>query len=491
MSRSSSPHLVKALGLFPATTLVVGSVIGSGIFVSTASMARTIPTGWQLIGVWIFTGVITAFGALTQAEISSRLPVTGGLYSYLRAVFGDMLAFFYGWANFMIAGSGAIAAIAFIFAGYLGELIPLWQAPKDWQEWAVHIPYLGTLYPAADLGIKCVGALLILALTTLNVMGVKLGSLVQSISTTAKTLAMLLLVIVAFFFSKTGSWQNLSQPSTTAMSAMSVSPTSILSLVAIWFTSMGAAFWAYDGWGNISYVGGEVRDAQKNLPRAILLGTSIVITIYLLVNLAYLYVLPMSAISSAPGDRVASAMMGSVLGSKGVLAIALLILLCTFDTVNSSILANARVYFAMGNEGLFWKRAGLAHTKHHTPATALWMQGAWSIVLLVSGSFDLITSMYVFVNWLFYLLIPTSLFILRARERKLVELNSRIFRVPAYPWLPIAFAIFTFAYLLQTLITDIQGYQAHTQPAIKSLMGLALVLLGTPLYIFLKKSHRS
>lgn len=482
MSKKAPPHLVKALGLFPSTTLVVGSVIGSGIFVSTASMARMIPSGWQLIGIWIFTGIITSFGALTQAEISSRLPVTGGFYSYLRVVFGDTLAFFYGWANFMIAGSGAIAAIAFIFAAYLGELIPLWQAPKAWQDFNIHIPYLGTLFPAADLGVKLVGSLLIIALTTLNVRGIKLGSLVQSISATAKTTSLIIIVFVAFFFSKTGSWHNLS---------VSTAPDlPIMSLVAIWFTSMSAAFWAYDGWGNISYVGGEVKNAQKNIPRAILIGTSIVVTVYLLVNLAYLYVLPMSAVGSAPGDRVASAMMNSVLGSRGVFAIALLILLCTFDTVNSSILANARVYFAMGKEGLFWKRAGEAHPKHHTPATALWLQCTWSIILLVSGSFDLITSMYVFVNWLFYLLIPTSLFILRAREKKQLTLNTHIFRTPAYPWIPIVFAVFTFAYLVQTLISDIQGYNAHTQPAIKSIMGLALVLLGTPLYLFLKKSPR-
>lgn len=485
MSKPASPHLVRALGLFQATSIVVGSVIGSGIFVSTASMAKSVPTGWQIIGIWIFTGMITAFGALTQAEISSRLPVTGGLYAYLRAVFGDTLAFFYGWANFMIAGSGAIAAISFIFAGYLGELIPLWKTPKEWQDFALHIPYLGTLYPAADLGVKIVGSFLIVALTTLNVRGVKLGALVQSVSTTAKTLALILIVIAAFFLSKNGTWQNLSTITPTTTTELP-----FLRFAAIWFTSMGAAFWAYDGWGNISYVGGEVRDAQKNLPRAILLGTSIVIGVYLLVNLAYLYVLPMADVASAPGNRVASAMMNSVLGSTGVLAIALLILLCTFDTVNSSILANARVYFAMGNEGLFWKRAGEAHPRFHTPAIALWLQGGWAIVLLVSGSFDLITSMYVFVNWLFYLLIPMSLFILRTREKKLLPLGDRVFRVPFYPILPIVFAVFTFAYLIQTLVSDIQAYQAHAQPAIKSVMGLSLVLLGAPFYFYLKKPSR-
>jgi APA family basic amino acid/polyamine antiporter len=472
---TEKPHLKQALGLYSATAIVIGSVIGSGIFVSSAGMARQLPSGWVLIAVWIFTGLMTILGALTQGELCSRMPLTGGLYVYFRAVFGDTLAFFYGWANFMIAGSGAIAAIAYIFAGYLGEFIPLWHAPKEWQEWAVHIPYVGSLFPAADLGEKMVGTILILFLTAINVRGIRLGALVQSISSTAKVLAIALLVVAAFLFH--GTWSHLK--------AAPLHFHSKLSLMALCFTAMGGAFWSYDGWGNVGYIGGEIRNPQKNLPLSILLGVGIVITTYLLVNLAYLYVLPLSIIGSAPGDRVATSLMNSVAGSSGVMIVSALILLSTFDTVNSSILTNGRVYYAMAIEGLFWKPAGRVSVAHQTPAVSLWLQGAWSIVLLVSGSFDLITSMYVFVNWLFYFLIPVALFIIRYKERSTVQ--SPAFKVPFYPWLPLTFALFTFAYVVQTFIADVQGYQAGEQPSIKSLMGLLLVLAGAPFLLLLKR----
>ncbi len=469
------PHLERALGLFPATALVIGSVIGSGIFVSSSGMARGLPSGSQLIAVWIFAGVMTVLGALTQAELCSRMPVTGGLYSYFRTVFGDRLAFFYGWANFMIAGSGAAAAIAFIFAGYLGEFIPLWHAPQEWQKWAVQIPYLGTLYPGADLGEKLVAAVLILFLTALNVRGVRLGAWVQSLSVSAKILAILILVFCAFVFGE-GSWTQVVSPNP------AVSVESIWSYAGLWLVAMGGAFWSYDGWGNAAYVGGEIRDAKKNLPRAILMGITIVMAIYLLVNLAYLYVLSATGVASAPGDRVASSLMNAVVGSQGAMLIAGLVVLSTFDTVNCSVLTNARVYFAMANEGLFWKPVGVVHPKYHTPSRSLWLQGGWASILVVTGSFDLITSMYVFVNWLFYFLIPVALLILRERDRRNPNLSNQkeIFQTPFYPVLPLLFAAFTLTYVVYTLIADIQGFRAGTQPCIRSLMGLLLVLGGAP-----------
>ncbi|MEK6578565.1 MAG: amino acid permease, partial [Bdellovibrionota bacterium] len=209
--KSSNIHLDRSLGIYQAVGLVIGSIIGSGIFVSSSQMSRILPSGSQLIGVWIFAGFMTTLGALTQAELCSRMPVTGGLYTYFRELFGPALGFFYGWANFMIAGSGAIAAIAFIFAGYLGEFVPLWQPPQIWQTWPLTIPYLGILYPAADLGEKLVGSALILFLTALNARGVKLGARLQSASVTAKTLAILIIIFIAFSFAEHGTWQHLAR----------------------------------------------------------------------------------------------------------------------------------------------------------------------------------------------------------------------------------------------------------------------------------------
>ncbi len=476
-SRSNNQQLVRALNLYQGTALVIGSVIGSGIFVSTAGMARLLPTGWQLIAIWVFTGLLTIMGALTQAELAARMPVTGGLYAYFKEVFGERIAFFYGWSNFMIAGSGAMAAIAFIFASYLGEIIPLWQPPASWAKWTVYLPGLGTLNPGADFGIKIAAAVLIIFLTILNIRGVKLGAIVQSASSTAKITAMVLVAASAFFFSGGDLHGHLDSVRTVVSGSVGIA--------AIWFAAMGGAFWAYDGWGNVAYVGGELKDAQRNLPRAIILGTGIVIAVYLLMNLAYLRVLPMDALATAPGDRVASAVMGAVSGRAGMAIVAALIMLCTFDTVNSSILTNARVYFAMAREGLFFERAGRVSPRYGTPAWSLGMQCFWALVLLLTGSFDLITSMYVFVNWLFYLLIPIAVFMLRARDGRSSR-TAPTFRVPLYPWMPLGFVAFTLAYTIGTLASDFEGYRAGTQPMIKSLVGLLMVLAGTPLLIWLQ-----
>jgi APA family basic amino acid/polyamine antiporter len=262
-----------------------------------------------------------------------------------------------------------------------------------------------------------------------------------------------------------------------------------MALVGLWFAAMGGAFWSYDGWGNVAYVGGEIKNANKNLPRAIILGVGIVMTVYLLVNLAYMYVLPLRDVMHAPENRVASLMMSTVAGKGGAVFIALLIVLSTFDTVNSTILTNGRVYYAMAMEKLFWKRASYVHPQYHTPSVSLWLQGGWAVVLLISGSFDLITSMYVFVNWLFYFLIPVALFILRFRDKR-SQANATTFRVPLYPILPIFFALFTAAYVVQTFLLDIKAFSIGASPTIQSLMGLLLVAAGLPFYLRLRARRR-
>ncbi len=236
----------------------------------------------------------------------------------------------------------------------------------------------------------------------------------------------------------------------------------------------------------MAYLGEEVIEPQKTIPRAMLLGTASFIALYVIVNLAYLYILPIAQLGAVPDDRVASTMVARVLGPWGAQLVAALIILSTFDTVNSSVLTNARVYFAMARDRVFWKRGEEVHPKFQTPYVALICQGVWSVLLLCSGSFELIADMYVFVNWVLYVLMAVGVFILRRRHPN----QERPFKIPGYPWIPLTFTVFATIYVILTLVMDIQAYNAGKQAVINSAMGLALVASGLPFYLYWKSRYR-
>jgi len=487
-----NPPLKRALGLYATTAIVIGSVVGSGIFSSPSEMARDLPSAPYLLGVWVLTGVLTLFGAFTQCELVGQMPKTGGLYEYFREVYGEGIGFLYGWANFMIAGSGAIAAISFFFAMYFENFMPLPHFTRALSAMGVsettpwNIPFLGAIFPYQFLGRKLVASFLVIFLTALNIRGVKLGGTLQSISTTTKILAILAIVLVAFIAgSHVGTLSHVTS-STIIVQKMGSGGWSSWTLIGAIAMVMSGAFWSYDGWGNVAYIAGEVREPQKTIPRAIITGTLIFITLYIVVNLAYFYILGVEGVANAPGDRVASQMIFAVVGAGGAGIIAALLMLSAFDTTNSTVLTNARVYYAMARNGLFNRGSAKVHEKFQTPHHALMLQGAWSIVLLITGSFDLITSMYVFVNWVLYVLMAIAIFVLRKRSPD----AERPFKVPGYPWVPAIFVIFATAFLIITLVTDIQSYQAGTQPLIKSATGIALVLTGLPFYCYWRWKRR-
>ena len=466
------------IGLFPATAIVLGAVIGSGIFVSPASMARSSTSGLQLLWIWAIAGLLTMIGALTQCELCSSMPRSGGLYTYLREAFGDRVAFFYGWANFMIAGSGGIAAVAFIFAAYCNELTPIWHSPEAMQLWQVHIPGLGSLFPLANMGEKFVAVTLVVALTWINTRGVRAGAGVQSVSTSIKMMAMVFIIIVGFSDPQGSTHQIISERSIHNTMTMA-------QMVGLAVIALSGAFWSYDGWGNIAYIAGEVRRPERTVPRALILGTSIVIVVYLLVNASFLYSFSIQGLGAVPGDRIASALLGKVLGPIGAQIVAVVILVSTFDGTNAGILTNARVYHSMANEGLLPHQVGATHAKWFTPYVALWLQCLWTIVLLVSGSFELIASMYVWVNWLFYFLMAVAVFVCRRRKM------SRAFTIWGYPYVPAVFLVFTLLYLGVTLAQDIQSYRQGDTPTVNSLMGLVLVLVGAPLYLYMHHRRKT
>jgi basic amino acid/polyamine antiporter, APA family len=477
---SSRPHLTRALGLYATTAIVIGSVVGSGIFSSPSGMAKIVESAPLLLFVWVLGGLFTAFGAMTQCELVAQMPRTGGLFIYLKEIYGEQVGFLYGWANLMIAGSGAIAGISSIFATYLGEFVTLPHLSESWEKVGMNIPVLGTLYPFADIGLKLVGAVVIVVLTTMNIRGVKLSGAFQSVTTSSKILAILLIALIALLFgSDVGSTSNWFGSSGHAASQ------DMLSLIGIIALALSGAFWAYDGWGNVSYLAGEVKEPSRTIPKAIMLGSFVFISLYLIVNLAYLYILPVDKMAAA-GDRLAAAMATEVLGGVGGGLIASLIMLSTFDATNSTILTNARCYFAMAKENLFWKKTGAVHPRFHTPHVALLIQGAWALVLLFSGSFWIIIDMYVFVNWIVYILMGIGVFIMRRRHPD----RQRSFNVPGYPWIPGLFVIFAITFVIMTLTTDIKRFNAGEQEFLNSVMGLLMAFSGLPLYYLWKYQNR-
>jgi APA family basic amino acid/polyamine antiporter len=478
---ATKTQLKRALTLYPTTAIVIGSVIGSGIFVTPVSMAQGLGSAPLLLIVWVVAGIITLMGALTQCELVGQMPRTGGLYEYFKEIYGEKIGFLYGWANFMIAGSGAIAAIAIIFAKYFGEFVTLPHLSESLEKIPWHLPLLGDIFPYANMGGKAVAACVIILLTAINIRGVKTGAYLQSISTTAKVVALLVVVGVAFLAgSHIGSTANWSGISSIGESL------SGWTLIGAMGAAITGAFWSYDGWGNVAYIGGEVKEPSKTLPRAIILGTLTFISLYIIINLAYLYILPIGKLATVPDDRLASEMVSAVIGGIGGALVAGLIMLSTFDTTNSSILTNARVYFAMARDKVFSPSAGVVHPKYQTPHISLIMQGTWALILLFSGSFGLILDMYVFVNWMLYVLMALGVFILRKRDPN----RERPFKVPGYPIVPAIFVLFATCYVVVTLVKDINGYNEGTQPIISSVTGLALVLAGLPFYYFWKNKQK-
>ncbi len=470
-------ELVPTLGLFSCVMLVIGGVIGSGIFRKAAGMAAAVGSPGWLLGVWVLAGALTLCGALTNAEAAAMMPQTGGQYVFFQRMFGPFFAYLYGWAVFAVIQTGSIAAVAYVFAEYAGQLFPLPDWGPPWSTWAVHLPFIGDLKPLEEIGTKGLAAALILGLTAVNYVGVKFGEVVQNLFTVAKVAAMGLLVLAAFFLPAGGRWENLTHPSSI------IHPTG-LTLVAALAVALQGAFWAYDGWNKIPYVAGEVRDPQRNIPRSLALGMGAVMAIYVVMNLAYAYVLPVDEMAKA---KLVAAEVADRAHPGAGRWVAVLVMVSTFGTANAIILASARVYFSMARSGVFPGFLGRVHPRYHTPAAALVAQGIWSSLLLFSGTFDTLTDTLIFVSWAFYAAGAFGVMVLRRREPD----TPRPYRVPGYPWVPLVFIVFATLYLGFTIMNDLAAYGAAVaagKPAIiNAALGTALVLVGTPIYWFYRR----
>jgi APA family basic amino acid/polyamine antiporter len=465
VEKQHQPSLLQKLGLFTAITVVVGSMIGSGIFKKSATMSADLGAPGIMLLVWLIAGLVTLMGALSNAEVAGILPRAGGQYVYFREMYGNFTAYLYGWSTFSVIQTGSIAAIAYIFSSYLEYFFPAPHLSPEWEAWGFSIPIQGVsvldCYPLKDIGLKLMTIILVMFLTVVNYFGVVFGGMVQNAFTLLKTLAVAFIVIVAIA-AGAGSGSNFSPLVDSSFSYPSGS------LIGAIVLALSGAFWAYDGWNNITYLGAEVRQPQKNVPKAMMIAVGFVILVYLAVNFAYLYILPVGKM--AESSLVAADVMKIVVGDWGGAFVAIAVMVSTFGTTNGTILASARVYYAMAKDGMFFRKLEDVHHKYRTPGVSILIQGVWASAITMTGTFDQLTDMLIFVSWIFYGMGAFGVIILRKKMPDAV----RPYKVIGYPVLPLIFVLFSAFFLGYSLYYNIRN----------AVFGLILVGIGIPLYFY-------
>jgi len=467
-------QLQKTIGLWSASSIVIGCVIGSGIFMKPATMAGQLGSPYLLIIVWIVAGFISLFGAMSFAELGTMFPETGGQYVYLRKAYGDFIAYLYGWGSIAVINTAAIASITFVCAQYAGYFIHLPRFdPATEHSVILHIPLIGDILPLENFGVKILAITIIAVVTIANYISVKTGNSIQFISTVLKTVALTFLVF-GILFSGKGSTQNFIKNSE------SFHLTGWALLAALMAATTGA-FNAYDGWNGLGMVGGEIKDPKKNITKSLLIGLLACMTIYVLVTIAYMYVLPIDEMARSP--LVASDAVSKIMGSSGGIFISILIVIATFGAASANLLANARVVFAMAEAKSFFPGAGRIQSRFKTPGNSVLILGVWSCLFVISGSFDILADMFVFMSWVFYALVVAAVFILRQKMPAI----ERPYKVIGYPVLPAIFILFTGVYLATNVYNDIDNYARGKVPFINSFLGMLLTAIGIPLYYYFKR----
>lgn len=434
-----------------------------------------------LLSVWVVAGVVSLFGGMINAEIGSKLPKTGGQYVYFRYMYGDFFAFLYGWAGFIVINTAAIAAIAFVFAQYAEYFIALPRlsiATEQSVQWV--IPFVGKIYPLQFIGVKALAIVVIVLITAVNYASLKWGAGVQLFFTVIKVAALLLLAGL-IFFSGQGSVENFTKPSIDA-------DFSTWAVITGFVAATSGALAAYDGWNNLGFVAGEIKNPRRNIPRGLFIGIGICVLMYVLTNQAYVYMMPVDEMKHS--SLVAADALNKAMGVAGGILIALLVMLSTFGAANGNILPCARVVFAMGEEKRFFSWTGKVHPRFHTPGNALWLQCAWACLFVLTGSFDMLTDMFVFITWIFYGFAAYGIFILR---RKMPEAagGESTYKAWGYPIVPIIFIAFAALYFVLTIYNDVMNYASGKAPVINSVLGLLLTVTGIPLYFYFKRKSKS
>jgi APA family basic amino acid/polyamine antiporter len=489
----NEPGFVRAIGLFDGTMIVVGSMIGSGIFIVAASISRQTGSAGGLLLTWILTGLLTISAALSYGELAALFPRAGGQYVYLREAYSPLWGFLYGWTLFLVIQTGTIAAVAVGFAKYFGVLFPA-ISPNAW---IIHPIALGSKFAISLSVQQLVAIFMIILLTFLNTLGVRLGKLIQNIFTSAKTASLLGLIVLGIFVGRNAGavtenfshfWTirnpQLIEPGANFLKSLVPAVTAASGafglLVALGVAQVGSLFSA-DAWNNIGFTAAEVKNPKRDVALSMALGTSIVITLYCLANLAYLCTLPLVQIQTAPDDRVASAALNAIFGPTGGMIMAVAIIISTFGCNNGLILAGSRVVYAMAQDRLFFRATGRLNRKG-VPGTALVLQGVWIVFLILmrrrhvdvtgvvtyGNLYSDLLDYVVFAALLFYALTIVGIFVLRAKRPE----AERPYRAFGYPFVPMLYVLAAVAIMLVLLLYQTQA--AGT--------GLVIVLIGLPVY---------
>lgn len=467
---------MRQVKFYPGVALVVGSIIGSGLFMKPASIAALVASPELMLAIWAIAGVFTLTGALVFAELGAMLPVTGGIYAFFKYIFGDFFAYLYGWAAFAVINTGGVAAIVYVCAYYADHFLHLPQLNTELiASWRLHLPWIGDFYILENIGVKMLAVGIVLVLTAMNARSLRAGTGFQVLSTALK-LVVIGGLVLGIFLSGEGSISNWANEAPAFNND---------NLLAGMMLALTGAFFAYDGWANLTFVAGEIDKPRRNIPRMLLTGVLTCVFVYLLVNLAYLYVLPIEEMAKSPlvAKDAASAAWGRMSGDL----VAAMIVVSTLGAVNGNILACSRVTYAMSRDGLFPSWAGKANKSNETPANALWLHATWTCGFIITGTFDMLTDMFIFVTWIAYGLGAVGLFVLRKREPR----RERPYKVWGYPIVPLLFIAFTIFYFVSTLYTDVDNYINGKQPVVNSLLGLLITALGIPVYFWMKKKRHT
>src|SRR5579871_449415 len=442
------------LGIWTAAAIVVGTVIGSAIFLVPSDMVKQVGSPFMVLMVFVFGGMLSLFGALSYAELAAMLPQAGGEYVYLREAYGPLWAFIYGWTQMWVAKSGSIATLATGFFIYLANFRP--EMNGVWMVIPLPLGEAGAPLEIRYGQLLAMGVIVVLAF--INYFGVKVGGDLQVVVTLLKVGLIAGIIIIGL----TTGHGNVANYSTSIPAPGGITG---------FFAALVAALWAYDGWNNVSMVSAEIRDPQRNLPRALILGTLTVIAIYLLANIAYFYVL--SASEVAGSARVAAETMRHVFGGPGANAVSIVAMISIFAALNGSILSGSRVPFAMARDGVFFRAVGYVHPQHRTPSISILALSAWGALLVLSGRYNQLYTYVIFASVILYGMATAAVIILRYKRPDL----PRPYRTLGYPFVPVVFVLAVSCLVVSTLLKSPR----------ESLMGLGLVSLGLPFYFFWKK----
>ncbi|MFB3902114.1 MAG: amino acid permease [Acidobacteriota bacterium] len=445
-------ELIRGLGLAAAASIVVGTVIGTGIFLVTSSMLAAVKSPGMLVLVWVVGAFLSLFGALTYAELGAMLPAAGGEFVFLKRAYGKLPAYLYGWTLFAVSKPGSIAAQSTGFALFITVLFPAFDV--TWQQYV--LPIGGSDLVLRLGGIQAIAVTMIALLSAANARGVKVGGGIQTVFTACKVGGILLLVVLGFGMGR-GNWAHFQERAVGNLES---------GALALFGVALIQALWAYDGWNNLPMVAGEVKDPQKNIPRALILGMMLVGGLYIVTNVAYVYVLHPEQIAAS--SRVASSVALELLGPFGANFIALVAAISTFASLNGSILTGSRVPYAAARDGLLFRPLARVHPKWLTPHISILVQAIIAALLVFSGSFSEIITYVIFSEWVFYGLVTAGVFLLRRREPGL----DRPYRTWGYPWVPAGFVVCSALLLINVLVE---------QP-LQSGFGLLIILSGLLFY---------